>query len=75
MECNTTPFIITNGKLVDGCGGDPIDDATLIAAAGTISFAGSTAAAPEPPANVRRIDAGGGTIMPGLVEAHYHPTY
>ena len=23
----------------------------------------------------RRLDANGGTIMPGLVEAHFHPTY
>jgi imidazolonepropionase-like amidohydrolase len=31
--------------------------------------------APAPPPDARKIDARGGTIMPGLVEAHYHPTY
>jgi imidazolonepropionase-like amidohydrolase len=31
--------------------------------------------APELPPDAVRIDARGGTIMPGLVEAHFHPTY
>ena len=30
---------------------------------------------PEVPPDAARIDARGGTIMPGLVEAHFHPTY
>ena len=33
------------------------------------------AGAPEVPPDANRIDARGGTIMPGLVEAHFHPTY
>jgi imidazolonepropionase-like amidohydrolase len=33
------------------------------------------AGAPAPPADAQRIDARGGTILPGLVEAHFHPTY
>ena len=33
------------------------------------------AGAPEVPREARRIDARGGTILPGLVEAHFHPTY
>ena len=32
-------------------------------------------APPARPAGAARIDARGGTIMPGLVEAHFHPTY
>ncbi len=31
--------------------------------------------ATEVPPDADRIDARGGTIMPGLVEAHFHPTY
>ena len=31
--------------------------------------------APAVPVDARRIDARGGTIMPGLVEAHFHATY
>ena len=32
-------------------------------------------AAPELPPEVRWIDAHGGTIMPGLIESHFHATY
>jgi imidazolonepropionase-like amidohydrolase len=30
---------------------------------------------PAVPPEARRLDARGGTILPGLVEAHFHPTY
>ena len=36
---------------------------------------GRPAAHPRSPPDARRIDARGGTILPGLVEAHFHPTY
>jgi len=42
---------------------------------GTIRYAGPAAAAPAVPATARRMNARGGTILPGLVEAHFHPTY
>lgn len=67
--------LITNGRLVDGNGAAPIPDAALIVKDGKIVYAGSALGAPEVPPDVHRIDARGGTIMPGLVEAHFHPTY
>lgn len=66
---------ICNAQLVDGAGGPPIPDAAVLIEDGRIVHAGPAAAAPPPPPDARRIDAGGGTILPGLVEAHYHPTY
>jgi imidazolonepropionase-like amidohydrolase len=42
---------------------------------GRIAYAGPVAGAPATAANVQQIDARGGTIMPGLVEAHFHATY
>src|SRR6478609_5097037 len=36
---------------------------------------GPAAGLPAIPPSARRIDALGGTVMPGLVEAHFHPTY
>jgi imidazolonepropionase-like amidohydrolase len=42
---------------------------------GRITYAGSSAGAPVCPEGTRQIDACGGTILPGLVEAHYHATY
>src|SRR5690606_32572519 len=42
---------------------------------GVIRYVGAKSQAPDVPANTVRIDARGGTIMPGLVEAHFHATY
>ena len=67
--------VIKNGQLVDGRGGTPVSDATVIIQEGRITFAGPTAHAPKIPPIAKVIDAKGGTIMPGLVEAHFHSTY
>lgn len=67
--------VIKNGQLVDGRGGTPVSDATVIIQEGRITFAGPTADAPKTPPIAKVIDAAGGTIMPGLVEAHFHSTY
>ena len=47
----------------------------MIVQDGRITYAGSTEAAPQTPPDARVIDAKGGTILPGLVEAHFHATY
>lgn len=73
IESGTT--IITNGQLIDGTGAAAIPDAALVFTDGRITYAGSREAAPEISPTARRIDAQGGTIMPGLVEAHFHATY
>ena len=67
--------LIANGLLVDGTGGPVVPDAAVVVKDGKIAYAGSARGAPEVPPDVRRIDARGGTILPGLVEAHFHPTY
>jgi imidazolonepropionase-like amidohydrolase len=66
---------VTNGTLIDGTGGRPVRDAALVITDGRIAYAGPVAGAPPLPPDARRIDARGGTILPGLVEAHFHPTY
>lgn len=50
-------------------------DASVVVQDGKITYAGPSAGAPQTAREAQRIDANGGTIMPGLVEAHYHPTY
>ncbi|MGY8825727.1 MAG: hypothetical protein ACKVJG_17625 [Candidatus Latescibacterota bacterium] len=67
--------LITNGQLIDGTGAAPIADAAVLIIDGRIRYAGPAQGAPETAADTQRIDANGGTILPGLVEAHYHPTY
>jgi len=67
--------VVANGKLVDGTGSPPVPDAAVVMKDGRVVYAGPSAGAPEVPPEAARIDARGGTIMPGLVEAHFHPTY
>jgi imidazolonepropionase-like amidohydrolase len=67
--------LIVNGQLVDGTGGPVVADAAVVVKEGKIVYAGPARGAPEVPPEARRIDARGGTILPGLVEAHFHPTY
>ena len=67
--------VVKNGQLVDGTGKPAIPNATVIVQDGRITYAGSAEAAPQTPPDARVIDAKGGTIMPGLVEAHFHATY
>lgn len=75
MKTASGVTLIANGQLVDGRGGPPVPDAALVIEDGRISYAGAAARAPEVPRDAAKVDARGGTIMPGLVEAHFHPTY
>lgn len=75
MKTATGTTIISNGLLIDGTGKPPVRDAALVLDDGRITYAGPVSQAPPLPPAARRIDAKGGTIMPGLVEAHFHATY
>jgi imidazolonepropionase-like amidohydrolase len=80
MKHDQGTTIVRNGQLIDGNGRAPIVDGTVVIRDGVIMYAGSAQEAPhienDPNSPVAKvIDARGGTIMPGLVEAHFHPTY
>src|SRR5687767_7835778 len=75
MKLASGTTVISNGQLIPGTGAAPIPDAALVIRDGRIAYAGPVAGAPALPPDAHRIDGGGGTIMPGLVEAHFHPTY
>lgn len=66
--------VVKNGQLVDGTGKPAVPNAALVIENGLITYAGPAADAPAAP-EARVIDAKGGTIMPGLIEAHIHLTY
>lgn len=74
METATGKTVIRNGQIIDGTGADPIPDGVVQIQDGQIAYAGDADSAPAFEA-ASEIDARGGTIMPGLVEAHFHPTY
>lgn len=75
MKMHAGTLVISNGQLIDGNGGSPVPDATVVVQDGKIIFAGPRSQAPPQDPKVQTIDAKGGTILPGLVEAHFHPTY
>ena len=75
MRTAASTTLIANGRLFDGTGRPPLPAAAVVVVDGRIAYAGPAAAAPAVDAAARRIDARGGTIMPGLVEAHFHATY
>lgn len=75
MKLATGTTVIRNGQLVIGTGAEAIRDGCLVVEEGRICFAGPLKELPHLPDDARTIDARGGTIMPGLIESHFHPTY
>ena len=75
MKTSQGTTLITNGRLIDGTGRAPVTNAALIITDGRIAYAGPAAGAPAVPPDAEKMDARGGTILPGLVEAHFHATY
>ncbi len=75
MKTATGTTVIRNGQIVDGTGSPALADGVVVITDGIISYVGGREAAPEIPPEADVIEAKGGTIMPGLVEAHFHATY
>src|SRR5262249_45838479 len=75
MKTAPGSLVIHSGRLIDGTGAAPVANGVLHIMDGKIAYAGSAVKAPPAAPNARRIDAQGGTIVPGLVEAHFHATY
>jgi len=67
--------IVKNGALFDGTGSPPIPNSCVLMKDGLIQYAGPLAQAPAAPPDATVIDANRGTILPGLIEAHFHATY
>ncbi|MBI4728373.1 MAG: amidohydrolase family protein [Acidobacteria bacterium] len=65
-------LVIRGARLLDGLGSAPVEGATLVAEGGTIRFAGPGPAAPPPSAGAVVLDAGGRTLLPGLIDCHVH---
>ena len=75
MKTSTGTTLVTNDRLIDGTGAPATPAASLVIKDSVIAYAGPAAQAPPVPPDATHLDARGGTIMPGLVEAHFHATY
>jgi imidazolonepropionase-like amidohydrolase len=62
---------IVGGRLIDGFGGPPLENAVILIAGTRISAVGpeGTLAVPS---GVRTLDANGRTVLPGLMDMHVH---
>jgi imidazolonepropionase-like amidohydrolase len=69
-----TTLAITGGTLIDGTGRDPVRNATVVIEGERIAAAGA-ASAVKVPKNAQVLDAGGRTILPGIIDCHVHGTY
>ena len=75
MKLYSGTTLIQNGQLIDGTGNAPVLNGSVLVHDGKIKYSGASADCPHAPEDAVKIDALGGTIMPGLVEAHFHATY
>lgn len=65
---------IVGGTVIDGNGGRPIDNATVLVRGDRIVAIGP-AASVEVPADAKRYDAVGKFILPGFIDLHMHLVY
>jgi imidazolonepropionase-like amidohydrolase len=64
--------LLHNGTLIDGNGGAALKDAAVLIEDNRIREVGSEASITLPDQAVTRIDARGGFILPGMIDAHVH---
>lgn len=64
-------YALIGARLFDGTGSDPVDDATVVVRQGRIVAVGPSATT-HLPAGLKRLDARGTTIVPGLWDMHAH---
>ena len=67
----TADVALIGARVVDGAGGAPLEEATVLVAGGRIQAVGA-AADVRVPDGATRVDVAGKTIIPGLINAHAH---
>ncbi len=73
-QASKNPLALVKGRLIDGTGRTPRQDAAVVIDGPLIQEAGSRDEINLPP-GCRIIDVAGQTIMPGLIDAHVHLTW
>lgn len=65
------PIAVVHGRLINGLGDAPIENATVILRGRSIEYAGPASGA-SVPSDAQIIDATGKSVMPGLADMHVH---
>jgi len=63
---------IIGGTLIDGTGAEPVEDSVVLVEGKLVKSVGPKRAV-KVPSGAEKVDAGGRTVMPGLIEGHNHP--
>jgi imidazolonepropionase-like amidohydrolase len=70
------PTLFLNCRLIDGEGGEPVENAAVRVEGNLITAVGRTDDfGANPNGNQRVVDLGGKTLMPGLIEGHFHISF
>src|SRR4029453_16882922 len=70
-ETVARPLVLDHVLLVDGTGGAPMNDARIVITGDRITAVGP-AATVSAPDDAEHVDLTGHTVLPGLVDAHFH---
>jgi imidazolonepropionase-like amidohydrolase len=65
------PIVLDGAQIVDGTGRPPIPSGRVVIRDGRIASIGSAATTPAP-SDAERLDLSGRTIIPGLIDLHFH---
>jgi imidazolonepropionase-like amidohydrolase len=65
------PLVLAGGRLIDGYGGPPLDNAVIVVEGNTIKAVGAEGTVAIP-AGAKVIDTNGFTVMPGIMDMHVH---
>ena len=72
---NSGSLLLTNARIFDGTGNEPIPSGAIWIEGDEIRRIGSIEEFRDVPDDVRRVDARGRFVMPGLIESHAHLSY
>ena len=71
VRAQSRALLIDNVRIIDGTGAAPIERGRVVVEGGRIARVG-TVEAVSPPAGAERVDLTGRTIVPGLIDLHFH---
>ena len=71
LAAQERPIAILHARIIDGLGGRPIEDGTVILRGRTIAYAGPASGATVPP-DAQIVEGKGKSILPGLADLHVH---
>jgi imidazolonepropionase-like amidohydrolase len=74
VRISENALVVRNGTVIDGTGGPPIVDGLVVVKDQRIVAVGE-AVDFNVPEGVTVVDAGGGTILPGVINSHTHSTH